>query len=283
MRHRPSRQRNADTSGMVRFGREEVAACQTCSSTDPSLSNLGQYEFGWSDSDAAGATARRGINDEVVTDISDAQERAGVDAQEPPQGPQDLRHEADAHLGRRPVRHRLRQHQVLRPLHREAGRHLGGPARGHQEHLREARHPRGRAPAPRRRRRRPVRVRGGLPPDPRGPRGPGRHLHGHRHGAARASGDLQGVLRHRHPVRRQQVRRAQHGGLVGRLVRLRAAGRARRDPAAGLLPHQHREHGPVRAHADHRRRGLVRALHRGLHGADLQVATRCTRPSSRSS
>ena len=47
-------------------------------------------------------------------------------------------------------------------------------------------------------------------------------------------------------------------------------GRARRDPAAGLLPHQHREHGPVRADADHRRRGLVRALHRGLHRPDLQ-------------
>ena len=55
-----------------------------------------------------------------------------------------------------------------------------------------------------------------------------------------------------------------------RLVRLRAEGRARRHPAAGLLPDQHREHGPVRADADHRGRGLVRALHRGLHGADLQ-------------
>ena len=54
-------------------------------------------------------------------------------------------------------------------------------------------------------------------------------------------------------------------GLVGRLVRLRAAGRARRDAAAGLLPDQHREHGPVRADADHRRRGLLRALRRGLH------------------
>ncbi len=148
---------------------------------------------------------------------------------------------------------------------------LGRPARRHQEHLREARHPRGRAPAPRRRRRRPVRVRGGLPPDQRGARAPGRHLHGHRHGAARAPGVLRGVLRHRHPVRRQQVRRAEHRGVVGRLVRLRAAGRARRDPAAGLLPHQHREHGPVRAHADHRRRGQLRALHRGLHGPDLQV------------
>ena len=57
--------------------------------------------------------------------------------------------------------------------------------------------------------------------------------------------------------------------VVGRLVRLRAAGRPRRDAAAGLLPDQHRVDGPVRADADHRRRGLLRALRRGLHGADL--------------
>ena len=36
----------------------------------PELDSLGQYEFGWSDSDAAGSSARRGINEEVVTDIS---------------------------------------------------------------------------------------------------------------------------------------------------------------------------------------------------------------------
>ena len=59
--------------------------------------------------------------------------------------------------------------------------------------------------------------------------------------------------------------------VVGRLVRLRAAGRPRRDAAAGLLPHQHGEHGPVRADADHRRRGLLRALRRGLHRADVLV------------
>ncbi len=59
--------------------------------------------------------------------------------------------------------------------------------------------------------------------------------------------------------------------VVGRLVRLRPAGRARRDAAAGLLPDQHREHGPVRADADHRRRGLLRALRRGLHGPDVQL------------
>ena len=36
----------------------------------PELEKLGVYEFGWADSDAAGASARRGIDEEVVTDIS---------------------------------------------------------------------------------------------------------------------------------------------------------------------------------------------------------------------
>ncbi|MDP3207988.1 MAG: Fe-S cluster assembly protein SufB, partial [Rhodoglobus sp.] len=36
----------------------------------PELEGLGQYEFGWSDSDTAGATARRGIDDSVVRNIS---------------------------------------------------------------------------------------------------------------------------------------------------------------------------------------------------------------------
>ena len=34
------------------------------------LDSLGRYQFGWSDSDSAGATARRGLNEEVVRDIS---------------------------------------------------------------------------------------------------------------------------------------------------------------------------------------------------------------------
>ncbi|HWM40508.1 MAG TPA: Fe-S cluster assembly protein SufB, partial [Streptomyces sp.] len=36
----------------------------------PELDGLGKYEYGWSDSDTAGATAKRGISDEVVRDIS---------------------------------------------------------------------------------------------------------------------------------------------------------------------------------------------------------------------
>ena len=57
--------------------------------------------------------------------------------------------------------------------------------------------------------------------------------------------------------------------LVGRLVRLCAEGRASGHPAAGVLPHQRPEHGPVRAHADHRGRRRQRPLRRRLHGADL--------------
>ncbi len=37
---------------------------------NPGLKDLGTYAFGWADSDTAGETARRGLNDEVVTDIS---------------------------------------------------------------------------------------------------------------------------------------------------------------------------------------------------------------------
>lgn len=36
----------------------------------PELEGLGRYEYGWSDSDAAGTNSRRGINEEVVRDIS---------------------------------------------------------------------------------------------------------------------------------------------------------------------------------------------------------------------
>ncbi len=37
---------------------------------DEQIAALGNYEYGWSDTDTAGATARRGINDEVVRNIS---------------------------------------------------------------------------------------------------------------------------------------------------------------------------------------------------------------------
>ena len=71
------------------------------------------------------------------------------------------------------------------------------------------------------RRRRPVRFGGRLPQPPRRPVEEGRHLHRHGHGPPRARRPRPPVLRHHHPDVRQQVRRPEHGGLVGRLVRLR--------------------------------------------------------------
>ena len=38
---------------------------------NPELEGIGVYEFGWADPDQAGAAAKRGINDEVVRDISE--------------------------------------------------------------------------------------------------------------------------------------------------------------------------------------------------------------------
>ena len=197
-----------------------------------------------------------------------AQERAGLDAQVPAQEPRLLLRAPDARVGRQPRRHRLRQHLLLHQADRESGELVGRPAGRHQGHVGQARHPGGGEEVPRRRRR-AVRVGGRLPQAAGEPREAGRHLPRHRHGAARARGSVQAVLRDDHPAERQQVRGAQLGRVVGRLVHLRAAGRADRDAAAGVLPHQRGEHGPVRAHADPRRRGRVRALRRGLHRADL--------------
>ena len=36
----------------------------------PELEGLGRYSYGWADSDQAGASARRGLSEEVVRDIS---------------------------------------------------------------------------------------------------------------------------------------------------------------------------------------------------------------------
>ncbi|MBC9957414.1 Fe-S cluster assembly protein SufB [Yimella sp. cx-51] len=43
----------------------------TIEELNPGLKDIGRYEYGWADSDTAGETARRGLSDEVVIDISD--------------------------------------------------------------------------------------------------------------------------------------------------------------------------------------------------------------------
>ncbi|KLO61939.1 MULTISPECIES: Fe-S cluster assembly protein SufB [unclassified Dermacoccus] len=43
----------------------------TIEELNPGLADLGRYEYGWADSDTAGASAKRGLSPDVVTDISD--------------------------------------------------------------------------------------------------------------------------------------------------------------------------------------------------------------------
>ena len=40
----------------------------TIEELNPGLKGLGTYKYGWSDSDAAGVSARRGLSEEVVRD-----------------------------------------------------------------------------------------------------------------------------------------------------------------------------------------------------------------------
>ena len=76
------------------------------------------------------------------------------------------------------------------------------------------------------------------------------------------------IPRQRGALHRQFLCDAQLRGVLRRLVRLRAAGRALPDGAVDLLSHQRRQYRPVRAHADHRRQGQPCELPRGLHGAE---------------
>ena len=69
-------------------------------------------------------------------------------------------------------------------------------------------------------------------------------------------------------VYRQFLCGAECGGVYRRLVCVRAQGRALPDGAVDVFPHQRRGDGAVRAHADCCRRGRVRELPGGLHGAD---------------
>ena len=45
---------------------------------NPELEGIGRYEYGWSDSDLAGATAQRGLNESVVRSISSLSPRRAV-------------------------------------------------------------------------------------------------------------------------------------------------------------------------------------------------------------
>src|SRR5690606_10635069 len=62
---------------------------------NPGLKDIGRYEYGWSDSDAAGESAKRGLNEEVVRDISDRKDE--------PQWMRDLRLKSLRRFGKKPM------------------------------------------------------------------------------------------------------------------------------------------------------------------------------------
>ena len=91
----------------------------------PELEGLGNYEYGWSDGNDAGANSKRGINEDVVRDISSKKAEPQWMLDLRLKGLSLFREEADAIMGIRPFRNLLRHHQILRSLNREAGRDLG--------------------------------------------------------------------------------------------------------------------------------------------------------------
>ena len=231
--------------------------------------DLGKYKLGWSDAEDYVFKPKKGLNEDIVREMSWMKGE--------PDWMRDFRLEVAAGTssasrwptGSATCRTSTSTTSTTTSSPPAAGRRLGRPPRRDQEHLREARHPRGRAQVPGRRHR-PVRVRGRLPPQPRGPRAPGRHLLRHGHRAARVPRARPAVLRRRSSRPNDNKFAALNSAVWsgGSFIYV-PPGVERRDAAAGLLPDQRREHGPVRAHADHRRRGLPGALHRGLLGAGV--------------
>ena len=94
--------------------------------------DLGKYKLGWSDStDDYVYTPKKGLNEDVVKDISHQQVRAGVDDEVPAQRAEAVRAQADARVVRQEhARHRLRRHLLLPQAHRGAGLRLGHAPRG---------------------------------------------------------------------------------------------------------------------------------------------------------
>ena len=237
----------------------------------PELDGLGVYEFGWHDSDAAGA-ARHAASPRpsCATSPRRRTSRSGCwrrrlkalqifDRKPMPTWGADLS-DIDFDNIKYFVRSTEKQAQTWEDLPEDIKNtydKLGIPEA--EKH------------APRRRCRGAVRVRGRLPPDPRGPRGAGCDLPGHRYGAAEHPEFFQEYFGTVIPAGDNKFSALNTAVWSGGSFIYVPQGRPRRDPAAGVLPHQHREHGSVRTHADHRRRGQLRPLHRGLHRSDLQV------------
>src|SRR2546421_9871189 len=70
-------------------------ALNMTTTTQDQLEGLGTYKFGWADSDVAGASARRGLSEEVVRDISARKNE--------PEGMLEMRLKGLKNFGRKPM------------------------------------------------------------------------------------------------------------------------------------------------------------------------------------
>jgi Fe-S cluster assembly protein SufB len=55
---------------MTAAAEQRTPTTQPALTQEETLATLGNYEYGWADSDVAGASARRGLSEDVVRDIS---------------------------------------------------------------------------------------------------------------------------------------------------------------------------------------------------------------------
>ena len=232
--------------------------------------DLGKYKLGWHDTESYVFTPKKGLNEEIVREISWRKSE--------PEWMTKFRLNALKRFERKPMLEWFAKNMpdidfddiyyYFKPTD-GSGQRLGHAPGRDEDHVREARHPRSRAQVPRRRDR-AVRI--------------AKSCTTRTARTSRRSGiiftDMDTALREYPelvqkyfgtviPPGDNKFAGAELGGVVGWLVHLRAAGRARRHAAAGVLPHQRGERRPVRAHADHRRRRLVGALRRGLLGAGV--------------
>ena len=72
----------------------------TTTTANDQLEGLGTYKFGWADSDVAGASAKRGLSEAVVRDISEMKNEPKWMTDFRLKCASDLRAQADAELGR---------------------------------------------------------------------------------------------------------------------------------------------------------------------------------------
>jgi Fe-S cluster assembly protein SufB len=246
----------------------------------PELEGLGRYKFGWADSDSAGATARRGLSEDVVRDISAKKDEpewmlklrlkglslfrkkpmptwgsdlGGIDFENIKYFVRST--EKQATTWDEPAADIKNTYDKLGIPEAEKQRLVGGVAAQYESEV--VYH----------------QIREDLEEK-------GVIFARHRHRPARAPRLFREYFGSVIPPGDNKFACAQHRRWSGGSFIYVPPGVHIDIPLQALLPDQHREHGPVRAHADHRRRGLVRSLRRGLHRPDLQerlAAQRCGR------